>query len=223
MRALRARRTDAEAWDAQAEEASSADEEPAHGPDALTTDGSHLLQLLVALHPACSDEEAEAMMTVPLDELSAELEALRPSSMAKLSDTCCSRGVLSRLCKWLATEQPSLPALVILAHLSTSAVNPNAGAIRAALKSGDAISLVAKHLFSDSVPIVALACAVCANLSANDSEVRRTCSRTRALYRPFPPSLAIRERRWSSVALSLCPSPFLSFPLPLLDLLLTPL
>lgn len=124
------------------------------------------------------------MMTVPLDELSAELEALRPSSMAKLSDTCCSRGVLSRLCKWLASEQPSLPALVILAHLSTSAVNPNAGAIRAALKSGDAISLVAKHLFSDSVPIVALACAVCANLSANDSEVRRTCSRTRALYRP---------------------------------------
>ena len=181
MRALRARRTDAEAWDAQAE-ASSADEEPAHGPDALTTDGSHLLQLLVALHPACSDEEAEAMMTVPLVELSAELEALRPSSMAKLSETCCNRGVLSRLCKWLATEQPSLPALVILAHLSTSAVNPNAGASRAALKSGDAISLVAKHLFSDSVPVVALACAVCANLSANDSEVRRTFVLERACY-----------------------------------------
>lgn len=154
----------------------------------------HALPLLDALAYAESDEEAAALLA----RLSTELDALEPPEVAATADAACASGALQGLCAWLVAIPTHAHALVIMAQLTTPEVNPSAPRVKLGLKAVGALDPVARHLFSEQPRTVALACAVCAALSAGDVR-RATAIDPRACAPSFPRfALAAALRRLSA-------------------------
>ena len=143
-------------------------------------------ELLSALEAVETDDDAAAVVARVL----VQVDEMEPPAIAALSDVVCSGAyggdshsrereggrhgessrsaahhrLLPRLCALLSSSSPeaSQQTLMLMAHLSTSEVNPRAPAAAIAMKACGVVEPTARHLFSDALRAVALASAVLA-------------------------------------------------------------
>jgi hypothetical protein len=123
-----------------------------------------VVAMLAPLRKASTDDDKAAAVT----ELAAAVEEIEDAEdLAALSVAAHESGVLRLICEMIPAVFGAEAALAILTVLTTVDVNPRASEVKAVCKACDAVSAIVPHLFSTYVRSVALACAVCANISTD--------------------------------------------------------